>query len=238
MAETYVRHSREDFAQAFAALLPQGRAWPRDSDSVLMQVVTGLAGVWGDVADAADVLLMRESFPRTTVVLLPEWEQSFGLPDDCLSEPLTIAERQTALVQRMTMQGGQSRAFFIAEAASIGYTIAIREFSPYTCGISRCGDTTSLNPDEPDRDRWELGPAEIRFYWRIHVDTLRLSYERTGSGQCGVDRLLTIGLATDLECFLRRYKPAHTEIIFDYSPLALLDFSKPFNSGYLILGIV
>jgi uncharacterized protein YmfQ (DUF2313 family) len=39
------------------------------------------------------------------------------------------------------------------------------------------------------------------------------------SGQSGVDPHLRVGLADDLECLLNRWKPAHPEIIFDYSGL-------------------
>ena len=40
------------------------------------------------------------------------------------------------------------------------------------------------------------------------------------SGQTGVDPHLRIGMADDLECLLNRWKPAHTQIIFDYSGLS------------------
>jgi uncharacterized protein YmfQ (DUF2313 family) len=148
---------------------------------------------------------------------------------------LTISDRQTALVTKMTLLGGQSRAFFTAAAAKIGYTINIREFSPFMCGVSRCGDTRNL--DDGVHYRWEIGPPEIRFYWVINVSTLRLTWFRCGEGQCGIDPMLRIGLATDLECLLRRWKPGHTEIIFDYSLVNSLDYSKRFNSMYLALGV-
>jgi len=64
-----------------------------------------------------------------------------------------------------------------------------------------------------------LGPPDNRYYWTVHVQNARLSWFRCGSGQCGVDPHLRIGLATDLECLLNRWKPAHTEIIFDYANL-------------------
>ena len=138
----------------------------------------------------------------------------------------------------MTAQGAQSRAFFIAQALAIGYEITITEYSPFMVGISRVGDTTALNPDDPTRDRWQIGPPEIRFYWTVHIFTLRLSYFHVSASQCGIDRLLTIGLATDLECLLRRYSPAHTQILFDYTTLLGLNFQDPFDSAYLIMGII
>ena len=125
-------------------------------------------------------------------------------------------------------------------AARLGYTVTITEYLPYQCGISRVGDTRSVadNPDDPTRFMWQLGPPEIRYYWTIHVTSLKLEYFHTGSSQCGIDRLLSIGTAQDLECLIKRYKPAHTHVVFDYSAVSGLDFSQSFNSSYLALGIM
>ena len=66
-----------------------------------------------------------------------------------------------------------------------------------------------------------LGPPENRFYWTVHVDDAMLIWFRvaTSAARCGVDPHLRIGIFDDLECLLNRWKPAHTEIIFDYSSL-------------------
>jgi uncharacterized protein YmfQ (DUF2313 family) len=65
-----------------------------------------------------------------------------------------------------------------------------------------------------------IGPPENRFYWTVHVDQASLVWFRVTKGQTGVDPHLRIGLANDLECLLNRWKPAHTQIIFDYSGLS------------------
>lgn len=70
-------------------------------------------------------------------------------------------------------------------------------------------------------NKWEIAYPEIRFYWRVHVDTAKLTWFRCASGQCGVDPHLRIGLATDLECLFRRWMPAQTDIVFDYSGLSV-----------------
>jgi hypothetical protein len=67
-----------------------------------------------------------------------------------------------------------------------------------------------------------LGPETNRHYWTVHVSEAKLTWFRVGSGQVGVDPHLRIGLAEDLECLLDRLKPAHTEIIYDYSGLGSL----------------
>ncbi len=252
MSDRHVRRSADDYTDGLANLLPVGRAWSRDPDSVLMRFIGGLAAVWGDVVDsrAAD-LLERETDPRFTRDMLADWERAFGLPDPCVAEPLTIADRITALLRRMTEAGGQSREFFYAIATSLGYRIDIFEFAPVMCGVSECGDTRPIDSVEDwgsitdpvtesedwgsvaepatefedydvdyDNYRWVIGPEEIRFYWRVKIRDVRWSWFRCGSGECGVDHHLTIALATDLECLFRRYKPAHTEVVIDYSGMS------------------
>jgi uncharacterized protein YmfQ (DUF2313 family) len=252
MSDRHIRRSGDEYRDAFLTLLPQGQAWPKHSiDSVLWQASDGLCKFWGYVDGRAADLLERESDPRTTVEILPEWERAFGLPDPCYSAPQTIADRQRELVLRMTLLGGQSRQFFIDYAARIGYTITISEFRPFMVGIDRCGDNRVYgdgsdpmfsdtfvrgylpvcNPNgerikNGELSEWPnygLGPPENRYYWVAHVHQARFSWFRCGSGQCGIDPHLTIYPAFDLECILKRIKPAHTEVLFDYSGLAPSD---------------
>lgn len=209
------RHTGDDYAHALMALLPRGKAWPRDADSNLARLVSGMAEIFGDPFDKiAAYLLDQESDPRFTRDLLERWETAFGLPDACVDEPLTIADRISALLGRMMEPGGQSIPFFYGVASALGYSIEIHEFSPFMAGISEAGDTRVGG-----YFRWEVGPPEIRFYWKVVVLNARLSWFRASSGEAGIDPHLIIGLATDLECMLRRYKPAHTQIVFDYSGL-------------------
>jgi uncharacterized protein YmfQ (DUF2313 family) len=242
--DSHVTRTGDDYADAMQSLLPQGQAWPRDWGGTLMKVVRGLCGIWGDFELSASLLLEQESDPRRTIQMLPDWERNWGLPDPCYSAPQSIAERQLALVMRMTMLGAQSREFFISVAAMIGYTITISEYRTWVVGIDGCGDCRTIGnlPPDPMRDQWQrelldprgthldqgemsawpnygLGPPENRFYWTVHVDTAKLTWFRVTSGQTGVDPHLRIGIADDLECLLNRWKPGHTQIIFDYSGL-------------------
>lgn len=221
--DRHVTRTGDDYAEAFSSLLPWGLAWPRGRDSVLMHVVSGLAQVWGTVDAQAASLLELESDPRTALILLPDWERNFGLPDECYAEPFTIGDRQRALVQRMTIEGGQSREFFISAAAYIGYPITISEYRPFMVGIDRVGDNRTLVDGVYGDYPYVLGPPENRFYWTVHVSGVRLTWFRVGGGggQTGVDPHLRIALATDLECLLNRWRPAHTQIIFDYSGVEL-----------------
>jgi uncharacterized protein YmfQ (DUF2313 family) len=218
-------------------------------ESVLWGTCDGLCEYWGFVDSRAADLLEQESDPRTTIELLPDWERNWGLPDPCYTAPQTIGEREKALVLRMTLMGGQSRQWFIDFAAFIGYDITITEYRPFMVGLDRCGDNRvygdGSNPMfsdmfvrgylpiiDPNGERvkngeiseypnYGLGDPVMRYYWTVHVHKTSLTWFRCGGGggQTGVDPHLRIGHATDLECILARWKPAHTIIVFDYSGL-------------------
>jgi len=242
MSDRHVRRDGDSYAQGLANLLPKGLAWPRHADAVQTKVIKGLTKVWGFVDSRAADLLERESDPRLTIELLPDWERNWGLPDPCYSAPLSIAERQNALVTRMTIEGSASRQFFIDQAANIGYNITITEYRPFRCGMDRCGDDRTIGNGLPQYNaygqlilttngtspipvgqlsewpNYGLG-GDCIWCWTVHVGTSKLIWFRVSSGQTGIDPHLRIGIADDLECLLNKWKPAHTRIIFDYSGL-------------------
>jgi uncharacterized protein YmfQ (DUF2313 family) len=241
MADRHIRRAGSDYRDAFLTLLPQGQAWPKETtESVLWQACDGLCDYWGFVDGRAADLLEIESDPRATIELITDWERNWGLPDPCLTDPPTgLIERRIALLTKMTAMGGQSRQFFLNVATALGYTIRITEYLPYMTGVSFCGDSRGVfNADDPTEYRWQLGPPEIRYYWTVHVSAKDFVYFRCNSSQCGIDRLLEIGVPSDLECFFQRYKPAHTQIVYDFSAFSGLDFTEPTNTQYLALGMM
>jgi uncharacterized protein YmfQ (DUF2313 family) len=118
------------------------------------------------------------------------------------------------LLLKMTMLGAQSRAWFQWVANWLGYSITITEYAPFMAGISQVGDTRPVGSNDY---RWYIGPPEMRFYWTVHVGQIALTWFRCASGQAGVDPHLRIGVPEDLECLFDRWKPAQTQVIFDFS---------------------
>lgn len=224
MRSMIAARSGDDYGQAFSLLFPSGPAWPRDEDTVFQRVVRSLAYAMGDLDARAVRLLNDEADPRSAIEMLSDWERAFGLPDDCVTAPQTIADRRAALVTKMTLVGEQSRAFFVGLAAGLGYSITISEFSPFMAGVSRVGDTRLAGSSGGDY-RWFIGSWAMRFVWRVNVAAPRLRWFRVGfgGGRVGVDPHLSIGQAADLECVLRRYKPAHTDLVFNYGGTAASD---------------
>jgi uncharacterized protein YmfQ (DUF2313 family) len=224
MSDKHVRRSGDDYAQAMLSLLPQGQAWPKNPGTTLQRAITGLALYWGFVDARAADLLETESDPRLAVELFPDWERNWGLPDPCFfHDNGDLESRRAILMLKMTLIGGQSREFFMWVAERLGYTIHITEYAPFMAGISQVGDTRTppLDPSPLVGEfRWYIGPPEMRFYWTVSVSGVSLIWFRATAGQAGVDPHLRIGIPEDLECLFNKWKPAHTQIVFDFSNMS------------------
>jgi len=219
--DTFIRRDGADYAEAFARLLPSGEAWSRDPDGCLMQLIRGQAEIWGTVVDprAAD-LLEIETDPRFTLELLGDWERAYGLPDPCVPVVQTLPERRQALAQKIAMQGGQSRAFFIGVAAALGYAITITEYVPFQFGLSSFGG-----------GHGRFNPPGIRYCWTVNVGNTRLTRFQFGASSFGRDSFLDIRRSEDLECIFKRLKPAHTKLFFNYQTAAPTVTARRFDFG-------
>lgn len=140
--------------------------------------------------------------------LMTKLSLRFGGARGCgIAVPDALADRQQLVVARLTAEGGQSRAYFIALAAALGYpTVQILEFSPVRAGRSRCGSGA-----------WRIGSPLYRFFWRMRVGAAPVTWFRAGRGVCGRDPQARIARAALLECLVRRWKPAHTDVQFLYT---------------------
>lgn len=145
--------------------------------------------------------LLVETDPRTTNLLLSDWERVYGLPDACGSTGDTIEERRAYLVAKVAETGGLSKRYFDNLAIVIGYVdTTISAFVPTSCESS-C--ETALF-DEPWRFAWQVNlPHEGDNYSAFCADSICTD---------AVD-LYMMGV---LECVFMRLKPAHTYVLFTY----------------------
>lgn len=132
-----------------------------------------------------------------------------GVPDSCLeawgsllADGLTETILRQALLQKITTIGSQSLQFFVDLAKTYGYSITIDELFNQTVL------STVLTPFASG-----VGWAS---QWRVHV------YKNVGAT---VSRHTAIGTAEEalawwgdsvIECVIRHYAPAHTNVIFGY----------------------
>ncbi len=191
----------EEFTHATYGLLPTGRAWNRDRGSLQGALWGGHADIQADVHARAGDLSEVESDETQTSELLPDFEAAYGLPDPCIPIGSTQQQRRGALTARIIQGGGQSRAYFVAVAAALGFTITIDEFTPMRAGLMRAGD--------------RVRGREWRFVWQVNVlGAGSVTRFRAGASAAG-EKLTTIE-NTSIACVLNRIKPAHTLILFNY----------------------
>jgi uncharacterized protein YmfQ (DUF2313 family) len=190
--------------------MPRGRIWPRGWGSLESETLLTLMPTWVRLTARA-LNLLPESFPCSTVELLPEWEATLGLPDECTGVLPTIQQRTAAVCCKFAARGGQSREYFIRVAKSLGYDIAIDTFKPFYAGQGRAGDP---------------GYGEAwAFAWRVTVDgAATVTYFRAGNSAAG-EPLADWGHDI-LQCFLTQYAPAETILIFAFSQPTLRGASR------------
>lgn len=154
-----------------------------------------LAQYWADQ-------IMIEADPTTAVLSLIDWERVYGLPDPCVAAAgimQSIQERRAALVSRVKMQGGQSVAYFISRAASLGYAVTITEGYPHT---------TEHDSEDAITDE------QYRFIWYVNAP-LNTMLELTTEDD--TEMATAVWSNKLLECVISRLKPAHTLALFIYS---------------------
>lgn len=188
-----------DFLAALQALMPRGKVWPRETDAVQTRALAGHATPFATHTARANNLL-TDAFPSTTDELLPEWQETLGLPDPCAGEAPTLQQQRAQVVARLTNNGGQSVAFFTQFAANLGYEISIQQFAPARVGQTRCGTPA-------------YGEAWA-FAWAIVLPLNTITYARTGQSTMG-EPLASWGNAV-LECEMARLEPAHSVLLFQY----------------------
>lgn len=192
--------SDQDVLDELISLLPPGWVWRRDRDSMMAALLTPLALGIAELEALAEEML-REVDPRLATVCLPDFERVLG-PDPCGRDPstLSMADRQQLAHQRWTARGGASRSYFIGLAAKRGVAITITENRVSYAGELVAGE--------------ELVEPPEQFIWTVHLALTGEALFEAGEGQAG-DRLYDITLS-DIECDIRRLKPAHTEVTFVY----------------------
>lgn len=208
----------EDYLHLFQSLLPKGRFWSRDPNSVLSQFFRGLGEEFVRIETRANVLL-QEKDTRYANELLDEHEADYGLPDDCEpTDEFTDGERRQRLNVRLRATGAQDKTYFIELAESLGFPGAtITEYTPFWCGLGASGDP--------------CGDQNNLFYWTVNVNVFGdLTYFTAGSSRAG-DALAAYPNTDYMVCLIERYKPAHTIVNFNFTgPEFSNEFSNAFNA--------
>lgn len=158
-----------------------------------------------DVAQAITEALLIEIDPRTTDLLLEDWERVYGLPDGCSDIGQSVEQRRAALLAKVSDSGGLSKRYFLQIAEQMGY----RDTSIITFVPSHCEMTCEM----------ALRDERFRFIWTVNLPHQGENYTvfRVGA-RC--DKRIDSYTFGALECQLMRLKPAHTHVTFTYMEVA------------------
>jgi uncharacterized protein YmfQ (DUF2313 family) len=193
-----------EYLKLLQSLLPKGKAWTRDPSSTMSQFLMAIADELVRLELEA-LSLLEERDTRYSTALLPDHEYDLGLPDECSSLANTLVLRRNQAHSKLTALGGAHKQYFIDLAANLGYTITIEEYPD--------GGLTSI------------------FHWQVVIgydDDMYLLWFTSGGSVSGDPICQVVG--TDvLECFINRYKPAHTKVFFTFEGP---DFSNEFSSAF------
>lgn len=192
------------YEEQLVALLPPGRVWPVEAGSNLRVLLRmfgeGLVRVHNRVFD-----MIMESDVRTTNEMLTDWERVLELPDpDCVAAlgEQTFAERRNAVVEKFVRLGGASAQYFIDLALSLGFVISIREYGP--------DNTTTDLPSGITH-----GTTLWKYTWEVNAPLQSPRNFLVNVGR--IQEPLRSWNNEILECFLLKFKPAHTNLIFVYA---------------------
>ncbi len=181
-----------DYTQMLLDLLPQGAVWRQESGteggSIQSRVLEAAAETTLLPADQRFCHLVEEADPRTSDEILSRWERWLGLPDACFPPVSGLEARRQRVVTVENATGGNSRAYFTALAALLGFDIDIEEPFPFGAGCHRAGMRRGCC-----------------CAWVVHVRCAELPAGTTVEAQAAL-----------LECLFNRLKPAHTSVFFRY----------------------
>ena len=185
--------------QSLIAKLPPGFALAK-RDGVIDAIYSGFARSLAEGEEAAE-MLVNEIDPRRANYLLADFERVLAA-DPCGRDfnVSTTAQRQRRAHQRWTATGGQSIPYFIEIARNLGVDIRIEEFWP-----SIANDMEAGSP---------LIPEGEQFVWLVRLKLIDPVFFIAGQNEAG-ERLYDFTI-NDVECVLRRLKPAHTTLVFFY----------------------
>lgn len=185
------------------AVQPSGWALPNDPESTWGKFLAPWADAEAGVEASMESMLVQTD-PRAAVALLPDWEAMLG-PDPCGRVGITLGDRQTLAYQRLTSRGGQSPAYFVALAATMGVAITIREG-----GWSRAGQLRAGRP--------VCAPGN-QFNWQVTLPATLVTKFRAGGAVAG-NRLGAFARNL-VECPITHAAPAASHVSFTYLGLLM-----------------
>lgn len=193
--------NRSDYLQLLKSLLPQGRAWEVEKNSLMGKVLEAVSDEFNRVQTRIDYLL-KELDPTQTQEMLPEWEELMGFPNDVtgsLSE-LTFQARKKLVYTYYTMTGGTRPEYYKQLIKNFGFDIDVFEIRNFRTGLSRVGESLTNGS------------------WRnaFEVRTLNAPVFRFSTGLNVVGDPLVVTSNELIRKIIEENKPAHVVAIYTF----------------------
>lgn len=185
--------TKSEYVELVKNLLPPGPAFPTDDDASELAIILEAVAKECVRVETFINLLIEESDPRSTAQLFTDWEESFGLPDECvtafLEREITNDERRKSLVTKSVGYGGQTLSYFQSLAKQLGRDVVVSNLR---------------QEGRPETFYWWV--VEIRGATSVDYATVMMN----------VDDALATWEDALLECVINQRKPAHTRVFFSY----------------------
>lgn len=197
---SFAAQTIEEQALLLAGHLPDGEAWRNkfNADANLGKLVIGLAAEYLRVSTLLEESL-SEVDAATTIQLIEEWEQSVGIPDDCLEASGSLEQRRENVISKLGNYGGvQTAQDFVDFAEFLGFDVRISN-----------GVTNGVFPLQ----------FPIAFYGSrkeaVHTIIVDLEEERAVF-PLSFPILFSPSVTGIIECLFRKLAPANCRVIFRY----------------------
>lgn len=198
----FFRDDEDKSISRLAQHLPSGPAWeakirPESNFyKILRGLVKELSRVEAQIQDVAD-----EHDIDQTLNLLPEWEESVGIPDSCFTTEVSLEQRRTNVKLKLgRLNGTVTNQDFVDIAEILGFEV---EIIP--------GSTFALFPLSFPLP-FVASPTVARFTMRVQVNNT----PPPGVFPIAFPLIFTGASSNILECVFNILKPAVTVIDFVY----------------------
>ena len=195
-------YTAKDYAYQLDELLPRGPIWKRRQGTLLDAFIFALSNELARVSNKAEGIL-DEADPRTSIELLEEWFNDWGIPSACLTalaDP-NQEQKRRELITKIISSRSLTAEFFKEVAESIGYECEIVTYSAFTVA------------DTVDK---ALYGTEWNTSYSMGIRVKSQSPTRLFTTNWTVDQPLAVWGDSLFECLMRELIPAHVVAIFEY----------------------
>lgn len=214
-----MEYTVEQYKHLLKSLYPKGKAWNKETGSVLDQYCHALAEEFKRIDDRQKDLIV-ECHVSLATELLDEHEEDYNINNS----DLTTQERRDALVVKLLTTGGLRPQYYIDLLTAAGYTATIEEYTPAWVGTAVVGDM--------------VGDQYVLFMFTVYIDIDgdggEISYEFDESFDRRQLNDITVFQSRVRSLFevielIHPIKPAHMR---DYYQYLNAEFSSAFSWAY------